>query len=285
MLIIPAIDLKQNKTVRLHQGKFDRVSVYSINPEEAARRYLCLGIKRLHLIVLWGAKEGSISPLEQQTISRIIQLRDALSGNKCALQLGGGIRREAQISYFFSLGIDYLIVGTSFLLPLALESGFSLGDLKRFYQNGGKTLDLEKEVPEFELMERLEQSVRERIIVAVDYQGEEIALSGWEVTIPLLPEYCIETLTARGYRTFLLTNIERDGTMEGVDVDSINRIILRLSRVFPRPNILIAGGITRQEDIETLSRLSMPPQGVVVGKALYQKRLDLFQLLSRFPQE
>ncbi len=270
--------------MRLHQGRFDRISVYPVDPEEAARKYFSAGIKRIHLVILWGAREGIIAPSEQHTIGNIIRLRNTLTGEACQIQLGGGIRQESQIRYFFNQGVDYLIVGTCFILPLALEAGFTQGDLKRFYQKGGKSLELEREVPEFDLMERLDKTSRDRIIVAIDYRGQEVGLSGWEVTLPLLPEYCIKTLILRGYRNFLLTNIERDGTLKGVDTETLQRLLEKVKNLPGSPNILIAGGISCLEDVEALSRLPCPPQGVVIGKALYQKRLALSQLLARFPQ-
>jgi len=238
----------------------------------------------LHLVVLWGARHGRIQPAEEKTIQNIIRLRDAIARKTCQLQLGGGIRYQHQINYFFNLGIDYLIVGTSFLIPLLLEAGYTQGDLKRFYQLGGKIFNLEQEVPEFDLMENLDPATREKIIVAVDYRGEEVGLSGWEVTVPLLPEYCIENFMAKGYKNFLLTNIERDGTMDGLELEPIQRILQKVCYLPTSPNILIAGGISRQEDIELLSQLPSPPSGVIIGKALYHQRLDLNKLLARFPQ-
>lgn len=280
MLIIPAIDLKSDQTVRLHQGDFQKISVYEKKPEDFARDYIRLGSRRLHIILLWGAKEGKISRKESQTISQILALRNRHGSSACKIQLGGGIRRHSQIQHFLEQGIDYLILGTSLIIPAALESGFGLGDIKRFYQKGGKVFQPE-EVPEFELIDLLDGKTKEQIIVAVDFRNDEVGLSGWEVTLPLLPEYIIGKMVERGFRNFLLTNIERDGTLEGIDPEPIQRI---LKKVPARLEILISGGIRNEEDIEILQGLPRPPDGVVIGKALYQGKLTLKPLLDKFQE-
>ena len=173
MLVIPAIDLKENKTVRLYKGNFNQVSYYDEEAEETARTYIDSGAKRLHVVLLWGAKEGKISEQENKKIEQIIEVRDASGRENCKIQLGGGIRKYSQIEYFLQKGLNYLIMGTSLLIPIILESGFSMTDLKLFYQNGGKKFNPDEEVPEFELIDKLDNELKKKIIVAIDYKKDE----------------------------------------------------------------------------------------------------------------
>lgn len=280
MLVIPAIDLKENKTVRLYKGNFNQVSYYDEEAEETARTYIDSGAKRLHVVLLWGAKEGKISEQENKKIEQIIEVRDASGRENCKIQLGGGIRKYSQIEYFLQKGLNYLIMGTSLLIPIILESGFSMTDLKLFYQNGGKKFNPDEEVPEFELIDKLDNELKKKIIVAIDYKKDEIGLSGWEVTVPLLPEYVIKKFTERGFNKFLLTDIERDGTLEGIEKESLFRIMDKISEL--NVEIITAGGISSEQDIELIANYKYLPTGVVIGKALYQKRMDLKQLIQKF---
>ncbi len=282
MLIVPAIDIKSDKTVRLLKGDYARISEYSQRPQDAARSYLSAGARRLHIILLWGAREGHIDPVEEDTVGRIVAVRDELGAGRCTIQLGGGIRKYDQIDHYLDKGINYLILGTSLLIPITMESGFGLNDIKRFYQRGGKTFAPETTVPEYELIDRLDRETKNRIIVAVDYRGEEIGLSGWEVTVPLLPEYVVKKFVERGFSNFLLTNIERDGTLEGIDPDPLERILKELSTLKEKPNLLISGGVRDEEDIEYLAGLSYPRLGAVIGKALYQGQVDLKSVIKKY---
>jgi len=283
MLVIPAIDLKENKTVRLYKGNFNQVSYYDEEAEETARTYIDSGAKRLHIVLLWGAKEGKISEQENKKIEQILKVRNASGKENCKIQLGGGIRKYSQIEYFLQKELNYFIMGTSLLIPIIMESGFSLTDLKLFYQRGGKKFNPDEEVPEFELIDKLDNKLKKKIIVAIDYRKDEIGLSGWEVTVPLLPEYTIKKFTEKGFNKFLLTDIERDGTLEGIEKESLFRIMDKISELnVENIEILTAGGITSEQDIELIANYKHPPTGVVIGKALYQKRMDLKQLIQKF---
>jgi len=282
MLIIPAIDLKKDKVVRLYKGDFNKISHYTSSPEEVFSRYLAAQIRRLHLIFLWGAYSGSITDAEESVIDRIIRVRD-LYGKDCTIQTGGGMRTRSRISGLIEKGMDYVIVGTAFLIPLALEEGFLKNDIRLFYQQGGKEFNEENELPEFDLIDRIEEKVRSRIIVAIDYRNDETALSGWQVTVPLTPHYVMKCLMKRGYEKFILTNVEKDGTLEGVDTDSIEKIIDRVFFEGYQPEeIMISGGISSENDVQKLEELKHRPDGVIIGKALYQNRFNLKKAVLKF---
>jgi len=169
------------------------------------------------------------------------------------------------------------------LIPLVLEEGFSKSDLKLFYQRGGKIFSEETEIPEFDLISRIEGEMKERIIVAVDYRKDETALSGWEVAVPLTPHYMIKKLMEKGYRRFLITNAEKDGMLEGIDTASVKDILDKINRGADKPEeVITAGGITTEADIEALQKLGRKPDGVVIGKALYSKKIDLRSAIRKF---
>ncbi|MCK9265575.1 HisA/HisF-related TIM barrel protein [bacterium] len=283
MLIIPAIDIKKDKIVRLYKGDFNKISHYEPTPEDAFIQYLTAKIERLHLIFLWGAYSGNISPEEEQVIDKIINVRDIYAKNTCTIQIGGGMRSSTRISELIKKGVDYIIVGTAFIIPLAFEEGFTKNDIKMFYQAGGKEFNQEKELPEFGLPDCLEKDIREKIIVSIDYRQEETALSGWQVTIPLTPHYLIKEFMKKGYKRFILTNVEKDGTLEGIDIGSIKNILGKLAfdKCYPE-EIIIAGGVTSEKDIQKLMNLKYKPSGVIIGKALYQQRFDLKTAVAKF---
>lgn len=284
MLIIPAIDLQKGKAVRLHRGKFDRVSLCDGEPDQFARDFISRGARRLHVILLLGARNGSSSTAEETAVSKIITIRNLYSRRTCSIQLGGGIRRSIQIRTLFDQSVDFVILGTAVLIPLALEAGFTMNDLKLFYQRGGRTFDIDEQAPEFDILERLTDEERRRVIVAVDYRDNEIGLSGWEVSVPLTPVWVVSALVRKGISRFLLTDIDRDGTMEGINPEIISNILEEISHLDPKPEVLVSGGVHSEEDLETLARLPHPPDGVVIGKALYEGRLHFRSLVARFPQ-
>lgn len=284
MLIIPAVDLKNSDVVRLYKGDFNKVVRYADGVQDVARNYLIAGIKRLHVVFLWGAHTGKLE-MEESALEQIIKTRDIYSPG-CTIQLGGGIRKYGQIKKFSDMGIDFFIIGTSILIPLAMEEGFTKNEIKLFYQQGGKEFREEIETPEPDLPEKLDGNLREKILVAVDYRGDETALSGWEVAVPLTPHYVIKKLLEKGYRRFVITNVDKDGTLEGIDIKSIENILNKVAGCPQKPlEIIVSGGITTESDINALRGLKNKPDGVIIGKALYQNKLDIRTLVKEFQTE
>ncbi|MCM8762276.1 MAG: HisA/HisF-related TIM barrel protein [Candidatus Omnitrophica bacterium] len=281
MLIIPAIDLKRNKVVRLYKGNFSNVSQYNVKADAVARKFLTAGVKRLHIVFLWGAHTGQLSE-EKVVISQIIRMRD-IYDNTCKIQVGGGLRRYSQIKAFIEEGVDYIILGTSIIISIALEEGFLKNDIKLFYQQSGKIFNEDKEIPEIDLIDRIEYALKEKVIISIDYRKNEIALSGWEVTIPLTPYYVIEKLLKKGFKRFIVTNVERDGTLNGIDLTSVVPILKKIYGLTERPEeIIVSGGITTEKDIEALQQMKYKPDGVIIGKAIYQGKLDIHTLVKKF---
>jgi len=282
MIIIPAIDLKKKEVIRLYKGRFDKVSHYDIEIEKLVREYLKSNAKRIHIVLLYGAKTGIIEKEEEEQVKKIIEIKKLNEREDCEIQLGGGIRTEEQIKKFLSIGVNYIIIGTAFLIPFALNEGYSIHDIKFFYQRSGKQFVIEKEVPDFELIERLSQEVKNKIIISIDYMNDEIALSGWEVTLPLKPSYTIKKFLEMGFERFIITSIESDGTLEGVDIKNIEKIMNEIGNLKEIKEIIVAGGISKEEDLILLNSLKFPPTGVIIGKAIYQKKLDLKNVIEKY---
>ncbi|MCM8764548.1 MAG: HisA/HisF-related TIM barrel protein, partial [Candidatus Omnitrophica bacterium] len=126
MLIIPAIDLKKSKVVRLHKGNFEHVTSYGLKPENLIRDFIIKGAKRIHIVSLLGAKEGKTLEEDLAVIKKMVKVRNLIDAEKCALQVGGGIRKQVEIKQFVETGIDFIIVGTAIIISQLLEANFTI---------------------------------------------------------------------------------------------------------------------------------------------------------------
>jgi len=282
MLVIPAIDIEKNKVARLYKGNYDRVTFYRENPALLTKKFIEAGAKRIHIIILSGAKDGTLPPESEEIIKEIIKVRDRLNP-ECEIQLGGGIRRKSQIEFYFSQGINFVIMGTSLLILLLLEQGYTKRDIKFFYQQAGKIFILEKEVPEIEIIEQIDDNIKKRIIVALDFRKNEVGISGWNVTVPILPEFLLKKFVEKGFSRFLMTNIEKDGTLEGIDVEPFERILKKTEPIRDKiEEILISGGVKDENDLEILDSLEYKVDGVIIGKAIYDGTIDIRKAISLY---
>ena len=186
MEIIPAVDIKDGKCVRLTQGNYEKEKIYNKDPLSAAKYWAKKGAERLHLVDLNGAKDGKTVNFE--TIREIAKKIDL------PIQLGGGIRNFQDMKEYFELGIDKLIVST-----IALEN---------------KKL----------LKKALAKFGADKIIVSVDIKKGEIALRGWLKTIELNPEKFIDELIQSGVKNIIVTDIVSDGMLDGPDLKMIEKL-------------------------------------------------------------
>ena len=280
MLVIPAIDIEKNKVARLYKGNYEKATFYEVRPALLTKKFIEAGAKRIHIVILSGAKDGKLLPESEEIIKRIIKVRDRLNP-ECEIQLGGGIRRKNQIDFYLSQGINFIIMGTSLLIPLLLEQGYTKRDIKFFYQQAGKTFILEKEIPEIEIMEQIDDDIKRKIIVALDFRKNEVGISGWNVTVPLLPEFLLKKFVEKGFCRFLMTNIEKDGTLEGIDIEPFERIFKKAEVIRSKiKEILISGGVKDENDLEILNSLEYKVDGVVIGKAIYDGTIDIRKAIS-----
>lgn len=229
--IIPAIDLREGKVVRLFKGNFERVSVYAQKPEDLARFFDELGFKRLHVVDLDGSLEGV--PVNLESIRKI---RKSFSGT---IEVGGGIRDLQTCRVLDQEGIDMFVVGT-----LAVKNP--------------------------QAFEEIVESFPNRVILSVDAKGGRVAVGGWKEESAHRPESLAQLYEEKPIWGYLYTNIDKDGTLEGVDPEPYKRF-----RRFVKKPVLASGGVASLDDIKKLLGVV---HGVVVGKAIYEGKIDLREL-------
>lgn len=174
MDIIPAIDIKGGRCVRLFRGDFSRETVYSPEPVAVAQRWQAEGAARLHIVDLDGAREGQLSNLAT--------IREILSSVRLPLQLGGGIRELGTIEALLSLGIDRVVLGTAAVLnpELVVEACRRFGD---------------------------------RMVVSIDARRGIVRIKGWRDRSGLKATQMAQQMAQKGVPRLIYTDISRDGTL------------------------------------------------------------------------
>jgi len=185
VLIIPAIDLKGGRCVRLWQGKEGKETVYSEDPLAVARMWVKKGAQRLHIVDLDGAFRGKSVHLE--IVEKIAREVDV------PIEFGGGIREKAILDDVFTRGVDYAILGTR-----ALSFDFVRDACSEF---------------------------GDKIIVSIDTRRDKILAEGWEKESSLRPEELVKGLVGLGVKTIIFTDITRDGTLRGVNIKLIQEFL------------------------------------------------------------
>jgi phosphoribosylformimino-5-aminoimidazole carboxamide ribotide isomerase len=232
VILYPAIDISEGQAVRLVKGDFDAKTVYGDDPLEAARTWVQEGARFLHIVDLDGARTGS--PQNLHHLERITQELNV------PVQYGGGLRSLPAVRDALRAGAERVILGTA-----AFNDIDFLDDVLGAY--------------------------RERIIVSVDTRGGNVSTSGWQETTQMPAEGVIERLQHRGVRSFVYTNVDKDGMLEGPDLDEVKRIAEVV-----RGRFLYSGGIGKLEDLVGLAELrQVNLGGVIVGKALYEHRFTI----------
>jgi phosphoribosylformimino-5-aminoimidazole carboxamide ribotide isomerase len=232
MILLPAVDILEGKAVRLAQGEFDQRTVYDADPLDAARRWVDQGARSLHVVDLDGARSGAPVNLEQ--VRRITAHADV------PIQVGGGLRTIEAVRGAMESGATRVLIGTA------------------AYQD----------------VDFLDQAVAEfgdRVVVSLDARGGRLAGAGWtqQTDIPL--ESVIEHLNARGVRRFVYSSIDRDGLLEGPDLDGARRVAEAV-----RGTYTYSGGVSSLDDLRALVELrQVNLGGVIVGKALYEGRFTV----------
>jgi len=237
MLIIPAIDLKGGQCVRLYQGDMDRATIYSDDPVATALRWQSEGAERLHVVDLDGAVSGS--GVNTAVIGRICE---ALT---IPVQIGGGIRDLDAIERLLSSGVSRAILGTVAYRQPEIVAAACL----RF---PGK------------------------ITVGIDARGGKVAVQGWTEATELDAIDLAKRCAGMGVSEIVYTDIARDGTEQGVNLDATRA----LARAVSLP-IIASGGVASLRDIERL--VPLEPEGitgVIVGRALYTGAVKLAEALA-----
>jgi len=236
MLIIPAIDLKDGRCVRLFQGDMDKETVYFDNPVDAARHWIDDGATFLHIVDLNGAVEGR--PVHTKEIAAICQ-QSGLS-----VELGGGLRSLAAVETALSLGVSRVVIGTA------------------AYTNA-------------KFLQALCKTFPGKIVVGIDARQGKVAVKGWKETTSMDAVELAKRCEQDGASRIIYTDVSRDGTGEGVNIDET----LKIARSVKIP-IIASGGVASLDDIRLLIPLEKEGvEGVIVGKALYSGAFTLEQAL------
>jgi phosphoribosylformimino-5-aminoimidazole carboxamide ribotide isomerase len=232
MLVIPAIDIKDGRCVRLFQGEMDRETVYFENPLDAATHWAHQGARFIHIVDLNGAVEGRpVHTREVQSICRESGL---------SVELGGGLRTIEAVEAAFSLGVARVVIGTA---------AYDDADFFRVLcgQFGGK------------------------IAVGIDARNGKVAVKGWKETTAMDAVELARRCEQDGASLIIYTDIARDGTREGVNVEETRKI----ARSVKIP-VIASGGVATLDDIRALRPLEKDGvEGVIVGRALYSGAFTL----------
>ena len=232
MLAIPAIDLWEGKVVRFLKGNPAASTVYSNDPLLVAKEWKEKGAKLLHVVDLSAA-------LGQEDNLKIIA--GILKEVDIKVEVGGGIRDVERAKKLISLGAHRVIVGTK-----SLEDKF----LKKLIKLVGV----------------------EKIAVSVDAVGSAVAVKGWQEKTSLKVLDFIKNLLSKGIKWIIYTDISRDGTLKGVNLELVKKISVFSDK---GANIIIAGGVASLDDIKKIKRETPFVWGVIIGKALYEGKIDL----------
>ena len=229
MILLPAVDIRDGKAVRLRQGDFDQETVYADDPLEAARSFVEAGARFLHLVDLDGARQGE--PVNLRHVERIA------SELEVPVELGGGLRSIASIRRALAAGASRVVLGTA---------AFTDADL----------------------LDEALRAFTSRILVGVDVRGGKVAVAGWTRETEMSGEDAIRRMQKQGVTRFAYTNVDRDGMLEGPDLDEVRRVSEAV-----RGRFLYSGGIGSMDDLRALRSLRLVNlAGVISGKALYEGR-------------
>lgn len=237
MRLYPAIDMKNGQCVRLTQGLFDNVKVYSNSPADMAEHWVSQGARFLHLVDLDGALAGRSVNADA--------IREVVHRVSVPVQLGGGIRTLENIETMLALGIYRVIIGTK-----AVKN------------------------PNF-----VEEAVRkfdaEHIVVGIDAKNGRVATAGWENVSSVEALELCKRMEGMGVRTVVYTDISRDGMMQGPNVEMTKKLNDAVSM-----DIIASGGVSCMADLEQIEAAGI--HGAIMGKSLYEKKIDLAEAAARF---
>jgi len=231
VLVIPAIDLKDGRCVRLRQGDMAAETVYSDDVTEVAGRWQQQGADLIHVVDLNGAVDG-----EPKNLPHIESVMKAV---RVKVQVGGGIRTIDTIRRYLNAGVSRVVLGTAALTNRAL-------------------LDLAC------------QEFPRRIILGLDARDGRIAVKGWTSVSEVKAIDLLKELSGCAIAAVVYTDIARDGMLNGPNLAALKEIVECSS--FP---VIASGGITRLEDLRAVQLLGPKIEGAIVGKALYDGKLDL----------
>ncbi len=239
MDLLPAIDIRSGHCVRLLRGDFAVETVYDADPVGVAKRFEAAGAAGIHVVDLDAARTGDLENLEQ-----VAAICSAVS---CPVQVGGGVRSLAGGQQLVDAGATRVVVGTAAVEQPAL-------------------------------VEELTARLLVPVAVGLDVSGREVRIRGWteEGDVDLVE--LAHRFDDRGAAALVVTQIDRDGTMTGPDLEAV-RAVLRASDL----PIVASGGVGRLEDLQVLAALARDEprlEAVIVGRAIYENRFSVEEAIE-----
>lgn len=239
MLVIPAIDLRDGRCVRLRQGRYEDETVYFEDPVRMAKLWRVMNAKVLHLVDLDAARtttEGDAH--NRQVIAEVAKTLDV------PVQVGGGIRTMNDIQSMLDLGVYRIVLGTA----------------------AARNPDL--------VSQAVEQFGCSHIVVGIDARDGEVMTEGWEAGSGVDAVEMAVDMERRGVRRIVYTDISRDGTLEGPNIEAYREMAARLTKT----RITASGGVGEYRDLLALQAVEHEGvDSVVVGRALYENRFPCQQ--------
>jgi phosphoribosylformimino-5-aminoimidazole carboxamide ribotide isomerase len=235
MLILPAIDLRAGRCVRLTQGRKNSVTVYDADPVKVAQAFQGSGARMLHVVDLDGAFAETYGP-NRQVLRELVKVLDI------PIQFGGGLRSIKDVEQAIELGVNRVVVGT-----MAVKSLQTVSELIRSFG-------------------------ADHVAVAIDAQDGIVMTHGWETKEPISAMTLAGNVASVGVERVIYTDILRDGTLAGPNVDQICAIVETSLKV------TASGGISSLDDLAAVSRCGI--DSVIVGKALYERRFSLEEAIK-----
>ena len=228
MKIIPAIDLMEGNVVRLYRGNPDKKTIYSDNPVEIAKKWEAAGADMIHLVDLDATLRIG---------SNFEVLRNVAKSVKIPVQVAGGLRNEKIIENTLEFA-QRAVIGT-----LAFKDKTTIDRLLTAY---GK----------------------KKLVISVDHNDSLIVVNGWQETTKISLMDAVNEFVEMGFSEYLSTNISRDGTLQGPDLEPLQEI-----NEINNVNLIVSGGISNIEDVMEVKKLN--PFGVILGKALYENQISI----------
>ncbi|OIK21569.1 1-(5-phosphoribosyl)-5-[(5-phosphoribosylamino)methylideneamino]imidazole-4-carboxamide isomerase [Bacillus amyloliquefaciens] len=235
--LYPAIDMRNGKYVRLIQGDYDKETIYGDSPLDMAAQFAKEGAEWIHLVDLDGAKAGK--KVNDRHVLDIVQQLDV------KVEIGGGIRSEADVYGYLSQGADRVILGSS----AVSDPAFVKSMLKQY---GGK------------------------IAIGLDARNGYVSTEGWLETSSVRASDLGRELAEEGAETFIFTDIATDGMLSGPNIESTVQLAKATGK-----NVIASGGVSSVADLKALARCKdTGVSGAIIGKALYTKQFSLAEALS-----
>ena len=228
MKIIPAIDLMDGKVVRLYKGDPKNKTIYGDNPVEIAKKWESSGADILHVVDL----DATLG--KGENFKTIKEISENIS---IPLQVAGGLRTEEKISEVLDFA-SRAVIGT---IAMQLKESEQNNILSDFIQTFGN----------------------ERIVISIDHVDGKIVTHGWQNSTDIDLYDATNEFVKYGFTEFLTTNVSKDGTLEGPDINSLEKICK-----IKNCNAIASGGISKIQDIHDVNEIN--PFGVILGKALYE---------------